>query len=389
METVNVAETGAEDALYALASDNWSGWMAGTNGYSRRISLPGGGHGEARYVTTYIDLQNTNTPVIITEGEVVHPSGFSVTKQLRIDLERSGLFSNGMTSRNGITMNGNNVAVDSYHSGAGIYDPLSNRRDNGSVASVSVAVGAVSIQNADIYGFVATGGGNPLVGSKGSITGVDTPSGMKIDPSRVARDFYAEFPPVGTPTLSSPQTVISGSTMGVDGVSTEYSLAALSLKSSDPALIVKGDVTLIVSGDIDIKGELVVSAAASLTVYVGGDVDVGGNGAVNLTNVPANLVMFGTASSGQTIKLHGSGALTAAVYAPFADVELKGGGSSGAMYGSVVGNQITLTGNYNFHYDEALDEYANNGRFRLSKWRELNSAGSRIIDILALRDTGI
>lgn len=389
LETVNVAEAGAEDALYALTQGNWSGWQGGAHGFSREITLPGGSAGEIRKVRTYLELDNPDTPIIVSEGVIIHPSGIRVARQVRIDLNRSGTFANGLTSRNGVLMKGNKTSVDSYNSDLGPYDPA-NPNDGGSVASTSVAVDAVSIQNADIFGYVATGGGQPKVGSNGSVTGKDTEAGIKVDPKRVSMDFYADFPPVETPTLTNPFFSTWGSTMGVPSWPTEFHLSSLSI-GSGAVMSVYGDVTLIVDGNIDINGELRVEPGASLTVYVEGDVDVGGTGMMNLTNKPSQLVLFGTApeGGGQDIRLHGNGAMAGAIYAPFADVAMKGGGSTGVMFGAVVANTISLNGNYEFHYDEALKDYGTNGKLSLVSWRELTVAGSRYDDVLALKDTGI
>lgn len=390
LSAVNVAEAGVEDALYAIQYNDWTGWNSGAYGYSYSRTLYTGNRGEVRRVNTFIDTTDVSAPKILSEAIMTHDIGIEIRKQIRIDLDRSGVFSNGLTSRNGVTMNGNNVAVDSYNSGNGAYHAGLNRNDNGSVASTSVSVGAVSIQNADIWGWVATGGGMPQVGSKGSVLGADSPSEAKIDPNRISTDFYAEFPAVSAPTLSSPSTSLATWTMGTPHISSEWKLSSLSV-GSGKTLKVSGDVILVIDGDIDVKGEIFVETGSSLTVYVKGDVDIGGNGIVNDKNPPADVVLFSTAKEGdgKQIKLHGNGALSAAVYAPFADVELKGGGSSGVMYGAVVGNEITLTGNYEFHYDEALSDYGTNGSYRLESWRELNDASAKVANVLSLKDSGM
>jgi hypothetical protein len=57
---------------------------------------------------------------------------------------------------------------------------------------------------------------------------------------------------------------------------------------------------------------------------------------------------------------------------------MKGGGSSGSMSGSVVANKIKITGNYAFHYDEALRELGGGNPFSVSSWRELVNAADRV-----------
>ena len=79
----------------------------------------------------------------------------------------------------------------------------------------------------------------------------------------------------------------------------------------------------------------------------------------------------------QTISLVGTSQLGAAVYAPYAAVSIKGGGSSGSFQGAVVGRTITMTGNSNFHYDEALAVGGASNPVRPGRWRELRTAAER------------
>lgn len=392
LESVNVAEIGVEDALYAMLNDDWTGWSSGTSGYSRRITdLPTGLGNETRQIDVFVRTSNPKKPIIVTEAHLRHPLGIEVRKQLRIDLSSGGLFMNGLTARDSVEMNGNNVMVDSYSSCEGQpYDPSTNRNDRGSVASASVEVAAVDLQNADVFGYVATGGGAPSVGRNGSVTGFDTPSGVKVDLSRVTTDFYAEFEQVQVPSMSSPIT-----TLPSDGKLTmpEYRLSSLSL-SGHQAIEVIGDVILVIDDDIAISGhgEIFVPEGSSLTIYVGGDVDITGNGVVNegvggVVN-PANLLMYGTASEadGQTINLGGSEIMYGAVYAPFADVSMSGASD---MYGSVVANTITINGNFDFHYDECLQELGGDSHYSMAGWRELDRASDRYANVLALKDGGL
>ena len=50
---------------------------------------------------------------------------------------------------------------------------------------------------------------------------------------------------------------------------------------------------------------------------------------------------------------------------------------NGSVAGSVVANNITLTGNANFHYDESLGNFGGGNPLRISRWRELTAAADR------------
>jgi hypothetical protein len=50
--------------------------------------------------------------------------------------------------------------------------------------------------------------------------------------------------------------------------------------------------------------------------------------------------------------------------------------------GAAVSNDITMTGNFEFHYDEALDEYTKDQSYKVDVWRELIDSDEKVpIDI--------
>ena len=123
---------------------------------------------------------------------------------------------------------------------------------------------------------------------------------------------------------------------------------------------------------------LTINANASVTVYTDGNISAFGNGIVN-NNPAKHLIIYGTNTSaaGQTINIGGNGQLTATVYAPNADIEMKGGGSSGQVSGSIVGRTINMNGGTNFHYDVALSRLNGGNPYGISAWKELQSAAER------------
>ena len=56
---------------------------------------------------------------------------------------------------------------------------------------------------------------------------------------------------------------------------------------------------------------------------------------------------------------------------------MKGGGTNGIILGAMVGNNISVTGNSTFHYDESLANMDNSNIWGVTKWRELASASDR------------
>ncbi len=240
---------------------------------------------------------------------------------------------------------------------------------------------------------MATGGGDPSIGSQGILSQDLTASAGTVDTSLIAKDFIADFPDATTPTESGLPVAIttlpSSGTIGIAGATTYYKVPSFSSKNTD-LLKVEGEVIIVVTGDVSTKGEIQVQhnqigskpdpTDGSVKLYVGGNADIGGNGVVNMSNIPENFQLYGTAPTGssQTIKVSGNGAIQSAIYAPNADIELKGSGTNGVFMGAAVGNNITMTGNFEFHYDEALADFTIDKSYRISRWRELIESNERV-----------
>jgi hypothetical protein len=372
----NLAEGGIDLAMDTIQSGDNSGWTTGTDGSGRSYwaraysgyDLGGGITGQIKIVVLE---PNSLKPEIYAEGVAIgHPAG-DVKKQLYANLTAGFFpFINGFNTEEGILLSGNNVIFDSYDSRKGFYSILWNRGSNITIATISVDVDSIDIGNADVYGFVATGKNMPNVGPNGSITDYANPGA--VDLSRITLDYYAEFPDVSAPTLNAPSTSIPSSGIISGG---DYEIDSWSLSGSDTVYIT-GDTRIVVSGDIDVKGKaaIVVAPTASLQIYSYDDIDIGGNGAINQSGKPGNLMIFGMdkGHGDDDISISGNGSLYAAVYAPNANVKLNGGGNSGHVFGAVVGYDASLVGNAHFSYDEALGEFnLGSGGYEIDEWVEL------------------
>jgi len=384
---LNLAEAGLETAMSSINRSDWSGWSSYQgNSANKHRTLPTFDLGPS--ATGVVDVvvfgaTSSPTPRIVAEGRTIGHLGSSVRKQIEVRLRRRSHFATGMVAKDVVTFSGGNAYVDSYNSEDPLYSTgnqydSAKKRDRGSVASarVEVTTDGVAIGNGNVWGYAATGGSDVDVGSTGSIKGADTPSGVRIDTNRITKDFTANFDVETAPAsgfTSIYGAVNSSTTFGSAGTSSTILAASLTSNNSGTVFTIVGDVTMVVTGNTTIKGSIEVAPNSSLTLFVDGDADIGGNGIVNATNQPKNVVIYGTKSTAgaQTIKLHGNGVLQAAVYAPNATIELKGGGSSGVMCGSVIGHTIKMTGNYEFHYDESLAEFAAGNPWAVGLWKEI------------------
>jgi Tfp pilus assembly protein PilX len=393
---LNLAEAGAEEAVWAFnrKSDGdataWNGWtMSGSSSWQKLPAFDLG-QNTSGSVKVYVDNINplpNAQPKIVTQAKVSQPGEIESTKMLEVTLRRRSYFAGGLVAKDGVVFNGN-ASVDAWNS-----DPDANpatppvpydasvRTDHGSVASQAVVNTAVVVNQANIWGYVATGGAQPQVGTNGTIRGADTPANVPVDPRRVSTDFNAAFNPITAPSDGTLLVTI-GSTLGTAGLATKWRTPGFTLSGND-TLTILGDVTLVVTAGsgtdaINVVGNasIIVPAGSSLQIYAEGNVKIGGRGLTNSNVQPATCMIWGTNTTtiGQTIQVVGNGALKCAVYIPNGDVTVYGNGD---VMGSIVARTITLAGNAAFHYDEALAQRDSNQPFSISKWRELTTAADR------------
>lgn len=388
---LNLAEAGVEEGLYAANSggftsgNGWSLVSGTTSDYSKSITSGFSFQQASGEIYIRVDSSDSLSPTVTAIGVVRIPRQPALLKQLRVVSGKRRIWSNGIVVKNTLTFSGN-ATIDSYDSQVGVWNSSTNRSDHATVATTSTAVDPVVIgSNAIIYGYVATGGAEPVVGSGGRIYGSTTPSGTLVDASRVRHDFTANLPDASPPTgtaisLGSITTNLTlprvGDSPGANGRYL-YTATQLSVAGSE-VLAALGPVDLIVTGSISLTGTSTIAIGGvsatnpSLNIYCPGNITIAGNGVVNNTNVAANFGIWGTAPStgSQTISAGGNGMYTGTIYAPNANVTLNGNaGTSGA----IIGRTATVAGNGQFHYDvrlggipATLDAY-----FRPSSWCEL------------------
>jgi hypothetical protein len=272
-----------------------------------------------------------------------------------------------------------NIVIDSYDSRDpnkstnGLYD-VTKRQQNGDIATDGNLIDA---GNAHIYGDVATNSGT--VSGAANITGTER------------TDFYQDPIPVGAPSW----TAINGTVSSVNNSTTlqasatkgssisRYQLSQISLNGPN-TLTLAGNpdgsrtyIEIYVTGDISVSGnaQIILQEGVSATIYFAGNVDVSGNGILNIRNQPADLQMYGIQpppDSSPHVNLGGNGQIIAAVYAPNHDVSVNGGGTSGHVFGSIVGKTVTMTGVTNLHYDEALGATGIINNYKIVSWFEDN-----------------
>ncbi len=286
-------------------------------------------------------------------------------------------FAQAIFSVGALNLNNQNIVVDSYDSRDpakstnGLYDQR-KAQQHGNIATDGNLIQA---GNAHVYGDVST--------NSGTVTGVGNVTGV------IRTDFYQEPIPIGEPawssvnasvwTVTNTATLTASSTQGAS--SSRYRLNTISL-AGNQTLTLAGNadgspsyIEVEVTGDISVTGnaQIVLGDGVRAKLYFLGNVDIAGKGVLNPANQPADLLLYGVQPTGSVtphVSLGGNGQISAAVYAPGHDVTVNGGGSSGHVFGSVVGKTVAMTGVTNLHYDEALGSAGVINNYQIVSWVE-------------------
>jgi hypothetical protein len=435
---VNLAEEGIEEAMYAVnqyvvtPTYPFTGWTIEGNHAKREwTGLKLSQNATASYRVYIYNYQGHTAPKVVSRARVqLGSGGTAIEKWIEVSLLQTSKFANGLVAKNSIVFNGNNATVDSWNSewnttvtpAVARTPPVAYsttyRDDNGSVGSISISSSAVLVKNADVWGYVSSNSGSEddppeeFVGSNGSILGSDSPSGSNVDPARTSTTFSASFKDVDLPltnaspvmgnlgningnvTLPLPTDLALGPN-GKTGSEWEgyyvYDASQINIGANEK-LTVNGKVALRLSSSVSVgggNGEIKIDAAGYLSLYTAATVTIAGQGVTNGVDVDSPLdgvqadelgqakkfQLYGTKTSGtQDITITGSSQWSGVIYAPYGNVQLTG---NGAVCGSVVAKDITLSGNAQFHYDEALASLGGTSPFRIAKWKELTAAADR------------
>jgi hypothetical protein len=409
---VNLAETGLEQAMWsinkAVASDAsaWASWTVSGNNAWRDFTGFNYDANSTGHVRVYVQNHTLGVaPVIIARSSITPFNSGPIEKWIVVRLSKRSQFANGLVAKDRLSFSGGNAEVDSFDSRLGPYNAplgggLFNKYDRGSAGSSSISVDSVSLSNSNIFGFAAIGtadysglsvGPNGIIGSFGAAAG-------SVDYSRVTTDFTTNFPDVSAPaTFGYSIGSINGATTlprGPDVAAADgkfyYDVSSISLSGS-PAkkLDITSGANVVIritaaagSTGVQLTGNASINvlANAKLEMYLDCDVAIGGKGIANANDPDAfYLRSTKTASSAgvQDIKVAGNGQLSAVVYAPHSDVTMNGGGSSGSVSGSVIADNINVTGGSVFHYDEALSAASSGDPFGIASWNELTTSDQR------------
>lgn len=385
--SVQLAEIGMEEALWHLNQSSTNSpydWLAAgwtktgntvnrsLNGFTTNLGVPG-------TVNIQIDNINTISPTITSNGILQMTDGMPINKQLMAIAKPAALFPNavGAYSSTSFTINWT-CPLDSYETHVNL-DPasaLQTRTDEAIVGAPTVSVNA-----ANISGYVATAGTAPTYTTGGTVTRADTPGGVTRDPRYIFTNAnqtlfdiladanlpgtYAGAVPSGTATLSP--TVLS-----------RYTATDLSLTGST-RLTIDGPVIIVVSGNFYIgdTAKILITANGSAQIIVGGSTYIGGGGVDNGTKLPKNLAVMSRSAGSYswspdgyyTAKFETSTPFYGVIYVPNGSLSVYG---NTTIYGALAANVVDQHyGNGVIHYDLDLRQAVFktlNTPYEISQW---------------------
>jgi hypothetical protein len=396
-----VAEAGVEEAMALLNSGvqppnfaifPWTSSGGGT--FKNDTNRPASKFGTSYYQVFITNAFLNSKPVIIATGYVPGPVGQpQLSRTVRVVTQPRPTFpvKGPMIVLQSYNANGNNVGSDSFDSTVGPYNPNSPGT-NGDIVSMSTNANSVVIGNGNIDGVVRTPPGGiqgvtATVGSSGSVGDSTWISGGNkgFETGHFEDNFtLAEFPDATLPNVAAWFSPMGGT--APDGLKYNYLLVGGNYQVANlsgsvyvgaPNTILYVTTSLSLSGGSGNKGsappEIHIGPGASLTLYMGGaTASIGGNGIVNDTGKASAFAYYGLPSN-TTLNLTGNGAFFGTIYAPEANFNLKGSGKTSVddFTGASVTKTTTMTGNFNFHYDESLIRLVTLGGYDAISWQEL------------------
>ena len=396
-----IAEAGVEEAMAMLNSGvkppqlwvfPWTGSTI-TGASKNDTNRPASKFGDSYYQVFVTNGLAGANPVIIAKGCSPGPLGSAaLTRTILVNTKPRPTFpvKGPMIVKQSYNANGYNVGTDSFNSTNGPYNP-STAGTNGDVVTLSTNANSVMIGNGKIKGSVHTPPGGiqgvtATIGANGSVgdenwvlnnTGFQT--GHFMD------DFImTEFPDATLPNVGVWYTPTSGKApdgLNYDNLLTSGNYTIADLNGS--VYVGQANTVIYVTDSISIgsggnkKGwappQIHIAVGASLTIYMAGaTTSIGGNGVVNDTAQAKNFQYYGLPTNTR-IDLTGNGAFYGTIYAPQADFNLKGSGNNSTddFTGSSITKSTTMTGNFQFHYDESLIYLSTLGGYDATSWDEM------------------
>jgi hypothetical protein len=393
-----LAETGLEEALWALNQGNWSSSGPGGNvawavaGASRTATISYGALGQGATGTVALTVANYAAtgpawPVITSAATVTLADGQVFTRTLQAATGPAPLFGNAIASAGSYVSFTRGGTVDSWNSdpdgdaatAAVAYSFAAGNSNNYAavIAAADSGTQSVSLNQALVYGYLATAGKPVSYSTSGSppgrVKGPTTPATVNIDSERLGKSAFipaADVFEVVTPPTSGANfggllnTVLDLVDSLLNGPSTEDTyktsgnLTILGIPLLSPNLTISRPIKLIVDGNLTLSGsgQITVTSTGLLQLFVSGDVTLGANGIRNQTNDPRKVALFCTSSStSDSLQYTSSAPFCGVIYSENKPIDIRQNATfSGALLSGGYVRFSSSATNPVFHYDSAL-----------------------------------
>ena len=398
-----VAEGGLEEAMALLNSGvqapnfaifPWS--SSGGGVFKNDTNRPASKFGSSYYEVFITNGFAGANPTIISKGYVPGPINSRVlSRTIRVQTQPRSTFpvKGPMIVKQSFDSNGNNVGTDSFDSTIGPYNPAT-AGSNGDVVSLTTNANSIVIGNGKLKGTVRTPAGGKqgvtaTIGSNGSVgddawvdggnTGFqsghfqDNFTGIDF-PDATLPNVGVWLPPMAGP---APDGLIYDNLLTSGNYQVANLTGSVYVGQSNTVLYVTSSISIGSGGGKPKNGfappQIHIAPGGSLTIYMAGaTTTISGNGVVNDTAQAKNFAYYGLPSN-TTISLTGNGAFYGTIYAPQANFSLKGSGNTSVddFTGASITKSTTMTGNFNFHYDESLIHLTTLGGYDAVSWQEM------------------
>ncbi len=375
--SVQLAEAGLEDALWALNRNDWSEWSISGTTAARTF----GGFNFEGGVTASVQLSVSNyngaagPRTVTVSASTQAPGEAAIVRTLRSSATRTPLFVNAVAGTTGRVRFQAGGLVDSYDSRLGLYGEQTPGF-SGVVSSDAAVNGSAPVEllGVQVRGYVASRGAQFAYDSSAQVIGPATPPGMKIDLSRVSSSPYQPWFDEVVPSGAGGTLPAGGGTIGTAGATApELYYGGDLVLTGAQTLTVDGPVVIRLTGRLAVSGtaKIVVTPAGSLRIHVAGGVALGGNGIENQAKLPKKLAVISNAASTETQSMATDTPFFGVIYLPRCNFTVQ---NNQAIHGALVARSVTFAGTPALHYDVALRSTDFDGvdaPFGAGDWREV------------------
>lgn len=228
------------------------------------------------------------------------------------------------------------VVTDSYISNDGEYteDTAGSNGDLCSGGDITVS-GSAYIDGDAMAGvdseITVNGGRVEITGVEGNVIMPSDPPEANVDDAAVLND----------------NDRIGNTALGLDPFSSGLNLRIGSDDSLTLPAGIDGNPAVFYFESMTFTAGALLNITGSTVIYLAGDFDFTGQGTVNTTLDPKDLMII---SVGESVKMTGSVSFYGSILAPNAEIELAG---TSEYFGAVIGKTVKITGDFEFHVDES------------------------------------